>query len=84
MTDLEKEILSALVELEDNVKRMPTANPKPDLGALFQRLDQLALRLPPGTDKDLVHYLRRKSYQKARLFLEGRDAENTRGGCAHV
>jgi len=31
--------------------------------------------VPKETAPDLVHYLRRKSYEKARLWLEGRDAE---------
>jgi hypothetical protein len=31
-----------------------------------------------------LHYLRKKSYEKARLWLEGRDAENARGNCGHV
>jgi hypothetical protein len=30
----------------------------------------------------LLHYLHRKSYEKARLWLEDRDAENARGGCS--
>jgi len=29
----------------------------------------------------LLHYLHRKSYEKARLFLEGRGAENAAGSC---
>lgn len=84
MTELESQILAALVELENSTKAMATAQPKPNLVAIFQRLDQLAAQLPGGTDPDLVHYLRRKSYQKARLFLEGRNSENTAGGCAHT
>jgi hypothetical protein len=28
--------------------------------------------LPKETDRDLLHYLHRKSYQKARAFLEQR------------
>jgi hypothetical protein len=56
MVLVESEILKALVELDEAVKAMPTANPKPNL-------------LP---------------YQKARLFLEGRDEENAAGNCRHV
>jgi hypothetical protein len=81
MTSLEKEILTALTDLERAAEQMRTANPKPDLQALFARLDELAGELPRGTDPNLLHYLHKKSYQKARLLLEGRDKENARGRC---
>ena len=84
MTQTEQEILAALVELEDTVRRMPTANPKPSLLPLFTRLDELTRQLPPGTSPDLLHYLHKKSYEKARFFLQGRDAENQAGNCRHV
>ena len=47
----------------------------------FDRIDALAASLPPGTDGELRHYLQKKSYEKARLFLEGRFAEIEKGGC---
>lgn len=81
MNELENQILAALEQLETAAKTVRTANPKPDLQALFRRLEQLTEQLPQGSDPNLVHYLRRKSYQKARLLLEGRDAENARGRC---
>jgi hypothetical protein len=84
MTDTEEEILRTLVELDGAVKSMPAANPKPNLLPLFARLDELARQLPPGTAPDLLHYLRKGSYEKARLYLEGRDAENAPGNCGHV
>jgi hypothetical protein len=62
---------------------MPLADPKPDLRSLVTRLDELTRALPPAADAALLHYLHKRSYQKARLFLEGREAENTRGNC-HV
>ena len=80
MTELERDILTALVELEVTVKSLRTTQPKPDLRSAFERLDQLARALPPGSDPNLLHYLHKKSYEKARLLLEGRDAENARGG----
>jgi hypothetical protein len=84
MTDCERDILAALIELDKTVKGMSTANPKPDLLPLFYRLDHLTAQLPSGADPNLLHYLRKKSYEKARLFLEGRDAENQVGNCGHV
>ena len=84
MTATEQTILQALVELDHLVKSMPTANPKPNLLPLFSRLDGLTRQLPPRTDPQLLHYLHKKSYEKARLYLEGRDAENAAGNCGHV
>lgn len=79
MTDTERSILQTLVELDEKVKSMPTANPKPNLLPVFDRLDQLTRQLPTKTSApELLHYLHKKSYLKARLFLEGRDAEHDR------
>lgn len=83
MTAMEQTILQALLELEQVIKSMPAANPKPDLIPLFSRIDDLTARLPKDTDPALLHYLHRKSYEKARLWLEGRDAENQAGNCRH-
>jgi hypothetical protein len=82
MTEREQEILAVLVELEEAVKTMATARPKPDLQGIFARLDALTARLPKDSDPNLLHYLHKKSYEKARLLLEGREAENARGSCA--
>jgi len=81
MTGTERAILKTLIELDAAVKAMPAANPKPNLLPLFSRLDELTRGLPKNTAPDLLHYLHRKSYEKARLFLEGRDGENARGNC---
>ena len=85
MTELEQNVLTALLELEQTIELMPQANPKPNLLPLFSRLDELTRKLPLTTDPTLLHYLHKKSYQKARLFLQGREAENARGNChGHV
>ena len=81
MTDIEQQILDTLLQLESTIKTIPTANPKPNLMPLFARLDDLASQLPKKSDPNLRHYLQRKSYEKARLLLQGRDAENARGTC---
>jgi len=81
MTDIERQILDTLLELEKAIESMSTASPKPKLLPFFSRLDQLAEQLPRGTDPSLLHYLRKKSYEKARLFLQGRDSENATGNC---
>ena len=81
MSDTEQAILNALNELDAAVRSMPTAGSKPNLLLIFERLDMLASQLPKRASPDLLHYLNRKSYQKARLLLEGRDPENARGSC---
>jgi len=83
-SSLDRQLLAALVQLDETVKALATANPKPDLLPLFQRIDELAAQLPAGTDPTLLHYLHKKSYEKARLYLQGREAENQRGNCRHV
>jgi len=80
----EQQILAALVQLDETVKTMATANPKPNLLSMFARIDELAAQLPRATDPTLLHYLHKKSYEKARLFLLGREAENQAGNCRHV
>jgi hypothetical protein len=84
MTDLERNVLQSLLDLEAAVANMKTAATKPDLLQLFSRIDGLTQQLPRGTDPTLMHYLHKKSYEKARLFLQGRDAENQVGNCRHV
>jgi hypothetical protein len=84
MTPKEQEILDALLALERAIESMPHAQPKPNLLPLFARLDELTAALPPSTDPSLLHYLHKKSFQKARLFLQGREAENQSGNCRHV
>ena len=84
MLETEKHLLQSLLDLERAVAAMPTANPKPNLLPIFARIDELAGQLSPATDPTLRHYLQKKSYEKARLFLQGREAENARGNCRHV
>ena len=81
---VEQQLLSALTELTATVKTIATANPKPNLLPMFARLDELTAQLPRATDPTLLHYLHKKSYEKARLYLQGRDAENQAGNCRHV
>jgi hypothetical protein len=81
MTELEKNLLASLTDLDRAVKSLRTANPKPDLQSLLTRIDRLTDELPRNSDPSLMHYLHKKSYEKARLLLEGRDEENARGAC---
>lgn len=81
VTEIEQSILQTLEELDAAVKTLRTSGPKPNLASFFQRLDDLTGRLPKDAPPDLLHYLHRKSYEKARLFLLGRGGENARGSC---
>ena len=81
MNSLHQDLLEKLVQLEESVATMATADPKPNLMVLFEEIEGLTAQLPKDTDPGLLHYLHRKSYQKARLFLEGKDAENEVGNC---
>ena len=62
------------------VPRQKEPNP-PDLMALFARLDALEAEVDASYPAQLRHYLHQKSYRKAHLYLQGRDAENLRGNC---
>ena len=84
MSATERDILQTLTELENAVKAMATTNPKPNLSPLFNRIDTLTDQLPKHTDATLLHYLHRKSYEKARRWLEGRETENQTGSCRHT
>lgn len=83
MTETEESVLQALIKLDQAVKSMPLANPKPDSQPLFKELDDLARQLPPEADPELRHFLQRKSYEKARRLLEGHGARNVKGSCGH-
>lgn len=81
---LEQQLFSALMQLDATVKTMATAIPKPNLLPIFTQIDELTQQLPRNTDPTLLHYLHKKSYEKARLYLQGCDAENQAGNCRHV
>ena len=82
MTDVERVIFDKLKELERAVADLQAGvTPKPNLIPLFEELDRLGSTIPRGESGDLRHYIQRKSYEKALMYLEGRDAENARGVC---
>ena len=81
LNSTEQNILRTLVELDQAVKSMAVAQPKPNLLPMFKRLDELARQLPANGDPELRHFLQQKSYEKARASLESRVTE--RGTCGH-
>ena len=70
MTEIEANVLESLVELERAVEVMSAAKSKPNLLPIFSRIEALTKQLPPGTEPQLMHFLHRKSYQKARVLLQ--------------
>jgi hypothetical protein len=80
MNVVEQEILAKLLELEGAVVQMK-GGVKTNLLPIFSRIEELTAALPRGADPQLLHYLHKKSYEKARLQLQGKDAENARGTC---
>ena len=74
MSPIEQQILDNLKALESAAAQMAAANPKPDLLPIFARLDELTRQLPPGTEPELLHFLHRKSYQKACALLQQRQS----------
>ncbi len=62
------------------VPRQREPNP-PDLLAIFAKLDALETEVDGRYPAQLRHYLHQKSYRKAHLYLQDRDAENLRGNC---
>jgi hypothetical protein len=83
MNETERRLLEALQQLDQSVQSTRTATTKLNLLPLFERIDALRAQLPKCTDPQLLHYLHKQSYEKARLYLEGRDAENAAGTCRH-
>jgi hypothetical protein len=83
MTELEQELHAALLALDRAVKAMAATKQPADLLPLFARIDELGAQLPPDTDPQLIHFIQRKSFEKAAFWLEGRKAEITRGVCGN-
>ena len=77
---IEDELLKSLIAFEAAVSSI-SKDKKPDLMSHFNQIDNLASQLPKTTDGELLHYLQKKSYEKARLFLEGRNADIQKGSC---
>lgn len=73
MTALEFALLDCLRRLEDTASRRESVLP------ILREIDALLRQLPPGSDPDLLHYLHKRSYEKARLHLQGLDPEQ--GAC---
>ena len=56
MTTTEQQLLDVLLELESAIDKV-NDDPKPDLMAIFSRLDDLSNQMPKDASPDLLHYL---------------------------
>lgn len=87
MSAAERAILDALEDLE---RAAAASRPRTEAVApssatpilpILERLDRLTAELPAHAPSDLRHFLQRKSYEKARQFLLGRQDEIAPGRC---
>jgi len=69
---METEIKQSLIALLDGIKRADGAV----IAAEMAKLDDLAARGRPGLHPQLLHFLERRSYAKALVFLEGDTPES--------
>jgi len=70
------ELVNALRErlaiIRDEESRRDPEKHTARLREISEKIDNLAAALPKPIDAQLAHFLQRKSYDKAREFLEGR------------
>jgi hypothetical protein len=71
LVDLAQALRERLAVIHDEQSRRDEAKHIARLRAISERIDDLHTRLPKPLDPRLVHYLQRKSYDKALEFLEG-------------
>lgn len=71
-----KPLHQALMELENAVAAIRAGGPRADLPALFAKIDRLGAGVSAGAP-ELSHFLQRKSYQKAREWIEARSGGGT-------
>lgn len=81
MNDVEKSLQVELKNLETQIAQMKNGGGTPNFVEVFNAIDDLTKQLPRDTDPQLLHYLHKKSYEKAINFLDGRDEDNLNGGC---
>ncbi|MEI7733463.1 MAG: hypothetical protein WCO56_28085 [Verrucomicrobiota bacterium] len=70
MTELEKAILDALVEIEKTEQQMRAAQQEADLLPLLACIDAVSAKLPPTTHPALLKHLAKRDYSQARAWLK--------------
>ena len=72
IADLAQALRDRIAIIHDEESRRDEAKHIARLKAISERIDDLQTRLPKPIDPPLAHYLKRRSYDKALEFLEGR------------
>ena len=72
MVDLAAALRERLAIIGDENSRRDPEKHIARLRAISEKIDNLAVALPRPLDPELVHFLQRKSYDKALAVLEGR------------
>ena len=70
LVDLAQALRERLAVIRDEESRRDHAKHIDRLRAVSEKIDRLQELLPPSTDPRFVHYLDRKSYDKALEYLE--------------
>jgi len=70
LVHLAQALRERLAVIRDEESRRDHAKHIDRLRAVSEKIDRLQELLPPSTDPRLVHYLDRKSYDKALEYLE--------------
>ena len=73
IVDLKEALRERLAVIRDEQSRSDEPKHIARLRAVSEKIDQLQAALPKPVDPRLVHYLERKSYDKALEYLECRD-----------
>ncbi|HXY61254.1 MAG TPA: hypothetical protein VEH26_06600 [Chthoniobacterales bacterium] len=72
LSNLASALRERLTIIQDQDSRRDPEKHIARLGAVSDKIDNLASALPKPIDPQLAHFLQRKSYDKALEFLEGR------------
>ncbi len=72
---------TAVADLRTALAALVRPAPGSNIAAALDAIEKARAALGPGVDPQLSHYLTGHSYLKALNWLEGRQAENAKGGC---
>ncbi len=70
LAELATALRERLAIVGDEESRRDAAAHMDRLKAVSERIEDIAMRLPPAIDAQLRHFLQRRSYSKALEFLE--------------
>jgi hypothetical protein len=77
IVDLTHALRERLAIIDDEESRRNESSHLARLQAVSEKIDRLQAALPPPIDPQLVHYLQRRSYNKALEFIENTTRRST-------